>query len=289
MARYWADRLAAVQPWVVGQTAPPYRIVDGDAVRVIHPRVISWNDPPEDVPDVVLLSTKWRRMPTAHDWIASWAPTSLVLSLMNGMGQEEALQDIPGIAVASGTTTAAATRDDQQSPTIVVNSHGETWLPSISDPREEWLITASHTYSWGWEWVDATAMAAIRWQKLLQNSIINPLTALANCLNGDLPRHPLWKAAPRLVAEARQVAQASGIDMPENMLEHVLALLEATAGNLSSTTQDVRAGLPTELGAITGYIVRQARRRSFSAPTHEALLTLFSAFPSQIDNPTSSE
>ena len=283
MARFWAARLALLNPWVVGQSPPPYRIVDGHDTRLIQPRHYHWHDAPDEPPDVVLLSIKWRRMPTAHDWIARHAPHSLVLCLMNGMGQEDVLADIPGITLALGTTTAAATRDDRSAPAIYVRSLGRTLLPSTKDPREAVLQHASLTSNWGWEWVQPHEMAALRWQKLIQNSIINPLTALADCPNGALPEHPLWGAAPTLIEEAQQVARAMGIVVPEDMLDRVATLLAATSNNLSSTVQDVRSGLVTEVEAINGYIVRQARQAGLTAPTHQALVTLLTALPAHSD------
>jgi 2-dehydropantoate 2-reductase len=45
----------------------------------------------------------------------------------------------------------------------------------------------------------------------------------------------------------------------------------ATVGNLSSMLQDVRRGARTEVDALNGAVVREARRRSLSAPVNEVL------------------
>lgn len=46
--------------------------------------------------------------------------------------------------------------------------------------------------------------------------------------------------------------------LPERLEKLVRSMAEATARNLSSMLQDVRAGRKTEVEYITGYIVRRA-------------------------------
>jgi 2-dehydropantoate 2-reductase len=215
-------------------------------------------------------------MRTARRWIAQHAPQSLVISLMNGMGQEEVLQDLPQIVLAMGITTAAATRQDGGIPTIQVISRGATVLPRVADARGEALQKFSEQHHWGWVWTNAQHMQTLRWQKVVQNSIINPLTALADCPNGELIRHPIWQLAKPLVDEAIPVAGAQGVAIPDDMLQRVATLLQETGNNWSSMAQDVHAGVPTEIDAINGYIVRQAHRHHLPAAMNEALTILVS-------------
>lgn len=275
MARSWLDRLARFNPWIVGQSSPPYHVIWQGSTRVLAPRYFGWDDVPHETPDVVILSIKWRRMSTAREWIGRYAPQSLVISLMNGMGQEEALAAIPDIVLSLGTTTAAATRVDADARGIVVKSVGTTTLPLTGDPREEILRDAGAEIHW--RWTGPEEMYQMRWLKLVQNSVINPLTALADCPNGALVHKPLWRLAPRLIAEARTVAAACDATVPADALDRVESLLRATGENLSSMAQDVRLGLETEIEAINGYIVKEARRHELDVPLHQSLVSLLSA------------
>lgn len=276
MARYWAFRLRALDPWVVGQIPPPYRLVDIDGqAHAFSPSYSAWDEVPSDrPPHVVLLAIKWWRIADAARWIARHAPESLVISLMNGMGQEEALA---GACLALGTTTAAAARQDDA---VYVKSSGETFLPKTGHPREAELKILSQHGGWNWQWVDPSRMVELRWQKLLQNSVINPLTALADCRNGDLVGRPLFKLAAPLIAEGSRVAGADGVPVPQDMLARVERLAQETAGNWSSMVHDVRTGKPTEIQAINGYIVRHALAHGFHAPHHQALVSLIEALGS---------
>lgn len=251
---------------MVGRWAPPYTIQDGTQVTSIRPRYLTWDDSVPVPPAVVVLATKWRQMSQAVAWIRRWAPQSFVLSIMNGMGQEEALADLPDVKLGIGTTTAAVTR---QESAIHIKSHGETLLPQIEDRRLAVLAGLD-----GIRWMSPETMRALRWQKLLQNSVINPLTALANCRNGELPHQPLWQLRSPLLQEGLAVARADGVSVPDDMAARVEALCRATGDNISSMLQDVRAGLPTEIAAINGFLVQRGAVLGIPTPTHRALCRL---------------
>lgn len=281
MGRFWADQLHRLNPWIVGHVPPPYRVVEDGTVREVHPHYRKWHEPVPFVPDVVLLALKWRMMSTAFQWIAAHAPSSVIMSLMNGMGQEEALASLQTVRLCMGVTTAAITRQDRETPTIIIRSRGTTTLPVTKDERVARL--KSNPMSHPLKWAPPDAMRLMRWQKLIQNSVINPLTALADVPNDALPTHPIWGLAEPLIVEAQRVASAEGIAIPDDMLTRVSTLLEQTHGNLSSMVQDVRDQVPTEIDAINGYLVRLASAHGLTIPTHEALIHLIKSLPTRTE------
>ncbi len=281
MGRFWADQLHRLNPWIVGHIAPPYRVVDDGTVREVNPRYLKWHESAPVVPEVVLLATKWRKMSTAFQWISAHAPSSLVVSLMNGMGQEEALAPLQKVRLCMGATTAAVTRQDREIPTIIVQSLGATTLPDTDDEQVNYLKASPLSHPW--QWVHPDEMLRMRWQKLIQNSVINPLTALADCPNDALLTHPIWGLAEPLILEAQRVASTAGIVLPNDMLTRVSTLLEQTHGNMSSMVQDVRDKVPTEIDAINGYLVRLAGPHGFTIPTHEALIRLIKSLPTRTE------
>ncbi|MDR3088588.1 MAG: ketopantoate reductase family protein [Desulfobulbaceae bacterium] len=110
------------------------------------------------------------------------------------------------------------------------------------------------------------------WHKLMINVGINALTAVHNCPNGDVPRHPELRARmAALVAEARLVALAQGIQVTANVFDDVLAVCRATEANISSMLQDVRAGRPTEIEAMNGAIVRIGEQLGIATPANAAI------------------
>ena len=97
------------------------------------------------------------------------------------------------------------------------------------------------------------------WHKLAINSVINALTAIYQCANGELINHP--QGRPRLqqlCIETQDVMSRVGIEpLGQGLLNSALRVLQQTALNKSSMLQDCQAGRPTEVEAINGYIIQQ--------------------------------
>ena len=81
-----------------------------------------------------------------------------------------------------------------------------------------------------------------------------------------------------MMAAAREtavVAQALGITLPyPDAGRRVLEVAQATAANHSSMLQDVLRGVPTEIEAICGAVVRNGRRHNILTPINSELLRL---------------
>ena len=107
-------------------------------------------------------------------------------------------------------------------------------------------------------------MADVRsvvWNKLLINVGINAITALTNIKNGQILDLEITRELSRTaVMEAINVAQAGNVEVHDDGLDRVFNVAEATAANRSSMGQDVDNRRPTEIAAINGFIVREAKR-----------------------------
>ena len=114
-----------------------------------------------------------------------------------------------------------------------------------------------------------------RWLKASINASLNPLAALLGRAKGVvLEEGEAWGVASRAAREVGLIAKALGINLPEDPVEALKRVADATRGNISSTLQDLRSCRKTEVEEINGYIVRAAGRASVSAPTVETLYLL---------------
>lgn len=105
------------------------------------------------------------------------------------------------------------------------------------------------------------------WKKVVTNAAINPLTAIVDCPNGRLVEVPELRALLRtLVVEAVKVAGTEGYRFDESLVEHTEEVCRRTATNISSMLQDIRAGRPTEIEAISGEILRRAELAMLPSP-----------------------
>ena len=102
-------------------------------------------------------------------------------------------------------------------------------------------------------------------EKLIINAMINPLTAIFNCSNGQLfVRRPISTLMQLLLTEASAVVRALSslkdntvrLHFSQPRLEKLVrSVAMKTGNNISSMLQDVRAGRKTEIDYINGYIV----------------------------------
>lgn len=195
----------------------------------------------------------------------------VVLLLVNGMGlAEELRKDWPRLDIYCGTTTEGAYAVAARH--IVHAGRGETRI-GRQGQREPapWFKAWAHAIEpCVWDPDIATAL----WSKLAVNCVINPLTALHACRNGELAERPgLASQVDALCGEVTAISRAAGFNTVASSLEAtVAAVIAGTAHNRSSMLQDVLNGRPTEIDYITGYLLQVADRYRIDAPHNRALL-----------------
>ncbi|CAM4082209.1 ketopantoate reductase family protein [Pseudoalteromonas byunsanensis] len=113
----------------------------------------------------------------------------------------------------------------------------------------------------------------LRWQKLLVNIAINPLTAIHQIPNGQL-RQPKFSATIlALLNEACTVANKAGVKIPLSAaLDSAYLVMSRTSVNFSSMAQDIKHGRKTEIEAICGYVVTQGQSLNVPTPRNAQIL-----------------
>lgn len=134
-------------------------------------------------------------------------------------------------------------------------------------------------------------------RKLVVNSVVNPLTALLGCRNGELlETTEARKILRRICYEAAQAfamqAQEEGSDDEKRVKvqmrlsrvspgltskaleEECLRVIKVTAGNISSMLSDVRSGSYTEIDYMNGYLIGLGRSFGLPMVTTTTLLNL---------------
>jgi 2-dehydropantoate 2-reductase len=115
----------------------------------------------------------------------------------------------------------------------------------------------------------STALREAQLEKLVINAMINPLTVIFNCRNGQLFDQMSRVGLMRLLlAEAGAIVrallpseQAANPRFSDATLEELVKSIAInTSDNISSMLQDVRAARKTEIDYINGYIVRQGKK-----------------------------
>jgi len=107
--------------------------------------------------------------------------------------------------------------------------------------------------------------ADVLWEKLARQAGTAAATSLAQRPVGELRSDPEWRSRFRAaIDEACEVAAADGVVLSPQaeweIIESMPPLLT------SSTARDIAAGVPSELDAITGAVVRAGRRLGVATP-----------------------
>lgn len=197
-----------------------------------------------------------------------------VVSLQNGMGNEQTLAESLDCSILAGTTTYGARLPE---PGIVEwTGRGEVVIGSW-EPRSTPLVdrVAAAFKTADLETAVDDDMRSRLWEKLAINAAINPVTALARVENGALDSEPLNGVARRAARETARTARAAGADLDEDaVVARTGTVIASTAQNHSSMFQDVEAGRRTEIDAITGFVVDRAEAHGVSVPVNRTLLAL---------------
>jgi 2-dehydropantoate 2-reductase len=117
------------------------------------------------------------------------------------------------------------------------------------------------------------------WRKVVTNAAVNPLTALIRRTNADLLADaPASRVADGIAREVARVATASGVRIGEDeAVKQWRAMAALTGANRSSMLQDVEAGRPTEVDAISGAVAREGERHGVAAPLNQAMTLLLAS------------
>ena len=123
--------------------------------------------------------------------------------------------------------------------------------------------------------VDPKVMVSI-WEKVAFNAALNSLCATTGRTVGEVGASEEGRMLVReVVRETAAVAQAAGIEVnTDSILQSTKHALGHHLQHRPSMLQDVLAGRPTEIAAINGAIVAEAKRLGLDAPVTDTLFKL---------------
>ncbi len=250
--------------------------ISGKTARIARPRVAT-RVPAKARPELILISTKAYDTEAAMSELKRFAPTAVFLTLQNGLENADVIARTASRVVA-GTTAHG----------VMSLGPGEVRHAGIGD-----------TAIGPWQGVDRADVVRVRdvleeagirtrisddvrqelWSKLVVNTSINPLAALAGAPNGRLVKDKgLAGLLESVCREATAVARAAGIALDaDEMVRRTRLVARRTAANRPSMLQDLDHGRRTEIDAITGAVLRAADRAGRDAPLARALYALVRA------------
>lgn len=156
---------------------------------------------------------------------------------------------------------------------------GATTIGSNHGNNENLEVISDTLTSCGFLTEIAEDIQRIIWSKLFVNLSINTFTAITRSPIGSMIENKYaWDFAEKMICEAVDVAEADGTHFSYmevlNMVHHVC---EDAGKGYSSMYQDVTRKIPTEIDAINGAIVQQAKLYNVAAPYNTLIVDLIHA------------
>jgi len=256
--------------------------VNGD----FHLAVKASSDPREFAPyELILFCVKSQdTISAAKQLVGCLAEGGAVLTLQNGVENEALLcQVFPREQVMGGNARVGAeiTAPGKLLHTVGGNAEiGE--LDGRKTPRAERIAESFRRAGILGELTEDLVTA--RWHKLMGNNGTNTVCTLGRCSVGAALADPEGAALVRqLFIETVWVGRAEGAKLSEEQADRQIAQMKKYPNLMSvrpSTLQDYEKGKRLEYDAITGAILRAAKRHGIAVPATEtvhALLKLLDA------------
>jgi 2-dehydropantoate 2-reductase len=226
--------------------------------------------------DIVIVTVKaYDTKGAIHQVRERIGPRTLVVSLQNGLNNEESYLEAFGERAVLGTTSMGATILGPGR--VLYAGEGETVFGSPAGVANAEAVSRVFEDAGLPSRLGINIMAEL-WIKGAVNAGLNPITAIAHCRNGLVAEDPdLRTVALAACREAVMVAQAEGIDLPSDPLQRLLDVARATSTNTSSMLADIQIGRRTEIEEINGEVVRRAQDHGLEVPVNRVLLHLVRA------------
>ncbi len=230
---------------------------------------------------IFVKSTQTRTATQTAQQIAGSAGS--VMTLQNGMGNADIIAEvIAPDRILAGTTSHGATM--LGAGRIRHAGIGATTIGTWSASEQGRQLAGRMAEYFSRAGIETEAVDEVRsvvWNKLLINIGINAITALSGIKNGQILDLEITRELSRIaVEEAMAVARALDIAIKQDVIDTVFKIAEATAVNRSSMGQDVDNRRQTEIAAINGFIVGEAKKLGIEAPVNFALTALIQTLES---------
>jgi 2-dehydropantoate 2-reductase len=235
-------------------------------------------------------------------------PDSTILFLQNGMGMLKEVSDAffptvearPTYAVGiishglyndrpfmikhagAGTITLGVQGSGTEEGRVDEEDASKTLLPPSARYLLRTLTRCPVLAAFG---LNSTEVLQIQLEKLAANCVINALTVMFDCKNGDILHNPaISRCMHLLLAEISLVIRSlpemqhlHNVELrfsPRALERRVIHIAQTTKNNFSSMLQDVRKGNMTEIDYMNGYIIKRGEEMGIKCIVNYTLMQM---------------
>lgn len=215
--------------------------------------------------DVIFLCGKSYAMSSMLDAISpAVSSTTQIISLQNGLGNEEAIaaqygqnRTVGGVAFIAATRDVEGKTHHTSAGKLTLGAWGSQSIDAIIQNLQTAQFTLTPT---------ADIRLAI-WQKLLWNVAFNPSCTLNRCSVDQLLADTAGETLVcSLMKEVIAIAHTQGITLSEHLIEKNLAVTRAMTGFNPSMYEDYLHNRKLEYDAILGHLLALAKQTDLNYP-----------------------
>ena len=248
------------------------RVEDEEESFVVHPDHLGKDLEGLGVFDLIILAVKSYSLDEALEMISENIDKhTILLPLLNGVDHDmEVLERYPEARVLNGCIYIFSNIKEAGH----IKKYGgvfHLFYGSRREPKEQYLEIEKLFDATGLKHRLTDKIELETWRKYLLISAYASMTSYYGAPLGVIARDHYEELA-QLLAEIKAIANAKGIALEEKNVDNVLARVKSVPFDSKTSMQlDLEAGKPTEIEALTGYIVREGQRLGIKAPIMERI------------------
>ena len=274
-------RVPGVEVWAVDRWAEHVDAIESYGLRVtgladfvaqVHARTDG-----RDLPacDFGLVATKALHTRAAVEGARAALANASVVSVQNGLGNEEVIAELVPRVIRGSIVTAGAV----MAPGVVrYDARGDSWFGPFEPqpaPMGEIAHLARLLCEGGLHTHALEDARGPQWTKVIFNSATSPLAALTGLSVGRICTDAgLRRQVDGLVTEGVAVCERAGVALLRPPREAVDEAIAEAYDHKPSMLQDVLARRATEIDVLNGGIAAEGRRAGVPTPRHDCMVAL---------------
>ena len=238
----------------------------------VHPPAAS---DPRDLPkpDLIILSVKAYDLDEVLNQIEPiLTDQTVILTLQNGVDTEDRIMAcfqrdcvVGGVAFIYSKIAAPGVIDHYKKGAVAIGElmgHKSPRLLAIAEIFKQAGIPCQLTDD----------VRKSKWEKMCWNCVFNPLTVMIDDKVAKALDHPeMLRVIHQIVGEVMAVAAAVKVPLAPDMAEKVVRWTQEIRDIHTSMYDDWKAGRPTEIDFLNGYVAKVAREFGIPTPVNDML------------------
>ena len=228
------------------------------------------------VPDLIILGVKAYNLDEVMDQIAPvLTDQTVILTLQNGIDTEDRLRTrfqrdciVGGVAYIYSKIAEPGVIDHYKKGAVAIGELMGQESARLVAIKEIFAAAGISCHL-------SKDIRRSKWEKMCWNCVFNPVTVLIDDHVAKALDHPEMMGVIRqIVGEVAAVAAAMNVPLPLDMPDRVVKATQEIRDIHTSMYDDWKAGRPTEIEYLNGFIVKKGRELGIPTPVNEALTAM---------------